>query len=89
MKKEKYKWHFQRFLIEHKAYKAFINNVESTDNSFKKRNGIVSVKYLLNNQGPRLWITCGFLWLKTKEGDYFWRKLDYEWQNNIDDLNKL
>lgn len=89
MKREKYKWHFLRFLLEAKAYKAFIDNVESDENLFRKKYDFKSLKGFLDNFPPREWIGYGFLWVDTKEGKDFWRKLFVEWQVRVDDLDKL
>lgn len=89
MKREKYKWHFLRFLLEAKAYKAFIDNVEANDNPFRRKYGVESLKCLFDKYSPVSWIAHGFLWWKTKEGDCFWRKLHLEWQDNVNDLDKL
>ena len=50
MKREKYKWHFLRFLLEAKAYKAFIDNVEVNDNSFRGMYGVESLKALFDKR---------------------------------------
>lgn len=89
MKRKKYKWYFLRFLLEAKAYKAFINNVESDDNLFGKGYYFESLKGLLDNFPAKEWIRYGFHWSKTKEGVDFWRKLSLEWKNSVDNLDKL
>jgi len=86
---KKYLWYFQRFLIEHKVYRAFINNVESIDNLFAKDYGIVSLKYLLSHIRPESWIGYAFKWQNTKQGHRFWEDLHYEWMQEVNDLNKL
>jgi len=89
MKEKKIVWHFQRFLIENRVYKSFIDNVESKDNPFKGRYGILSVKSLLNKISPREWIGYGFQWSLTKEGDNFWRILYFRWRDTLNNLEKL
>ena len=89
MKYEKFKWHFLKFLLEVKAYKAFIDNVEVNDNSFRRLYGVESLKTLFDEFSPKNWVVYGFEWSKTKEGDYFWRKLHFQWMTTVDDLNKL
>ena len=89
MKREKYKWYFLRFLLEAKAYKAFIDNVEVNDNPFREKYGVKSLKCLLDRFRIENWIGYGFQWSRTKEGDSFWHKLNLAWQENVDDLNKL
>ena len=85
MKDKKLVWHFQRFLIEHKAYKAFIYNVEVNDNPDR----VESLKTLFDKFSPENWVGYGFDWSKTKEGNEFWRNLYFQWRTTVDDLNKL
>lgn len=89
MRIEKYKWYFLRFLLEAKAYKAFIDNVEANDNPFRGKYGVESLKCLFDGFSQENWIEYGFQWSRTKEGDSFWRKLHFKWQENVDDLKKL
>ena len=56
MKREKYKWHFLRFLFEAKAYKAFIDNVEVNDNPFRGKYGVESLKCLFDSFSLEDWI---------------------------------
>jgi hypothetical protein len=88
MKDKKLVWHFQQFLIKHKAYKAFIDNVEVNDNPFRGMYGVKSLKTLFNESSPENWVGYGFEWSKTKEGYEFWRKLHFQWKTTVDDLNK-
>ena len=89
MKDKKLVWHFQQFLIEHKAYKAFIDNVEVNDNPFRGMYGAKSLKTLFGESSPENWVGYGFDWSKTKEGHEFWEDLHYKWRTTVDDLNKL
>ena len=86
---KKYLWHFRNFLIEHKVYRTFINNVESIDNIFAKQYGILSLKYLLSHVIPKSWIGYAFNWENTKQGHRFWENLDDEWMETLDDLEKI
>lgn len=89
MEDKKFVWHFQQFLLEHKVYKAFIDNVEVNDSPFRGKYGVESLKCLFDKFSPKNWIAYGFQWSRTKEGDCFWRKLHLEWQVNVNDLDKL
>ena len=89
MKEKKIRWHFQQFLIENKAYKAFVDNVEADNNSFKGTYGITSVKFLLNEFNSEDWIGYAFNWSKTTQGDAFWRNLYFKWKSTLNDLEKL
>jgi len=86
---KRYKWHFQRFLIEYKVYKTFIDNVESKNNQFKEEFGILSLKYLLAELRPKEWIVHAFNWGKTKQGSKFWDDVNEEWLATVNDLDKL
>lgn len=78
---------FRKFLMEHKCYKGYIENVESINNSFRIEYKVLSLKYLLNNRGAKSWISYGFNWDETKQGFRFWEDLDYKWTKMVEKKN--
>ena len=80
--RDKKKWYFLRFLVEHRALRGFVERVGNDVDGFKEDYGIISVKCLLEKYNWYDWLLYAFEWKKTKQGHNFWEELDELWKRD-------
>ena len=80
--RDKKKWYFLRFLVEHRALRGFVERVGNDVDNFKTDFGITSVERLFEKYNWNDWIMYAFDWSKTKQGHKFWERLDYLWKKD-------
>lgn len=78
--RDKKKWYFLRFLVEHRALRGFVERVGNDEDNFKEDFGIISVERLFEKYNWHDWIMYAFDWSKTKQGHKFWLRLDSLWK---------
>lgn len=76
---EKMKEEFYKFLVEEGVLFQFLENLN--------RDKYKTIEDLCNSTAPSNYLMTAFSWLNTKEGQSFWSKLHYKWDNMVDEIN--
>jgi hypothetical protein len=91
--KEEFEGHedFYNFLLERKCAEDYVNFFNNTKPSWRllnwsKYKDDYSVKDFLNNSGQLRYTFNAFPWEKTNGGYKFWKDINTEWKNQVNQL---